>query len=127
MTPDENAARTAALDMSPEEFREAGHLLVERIAAFLSTLPGRAVSPNESPATVRRLLGGPLPARGEPAARLLDEAAELLFAHSLFNGHPRFWAYITSSAAPIGALADLLAGAVNPNVGGWDLSPIATE
>lgn len=43
-------------------------------------------------------------------------AADLLFDHSLFNGHPRFWGYITSSAAPIGALADLLAAAVNPNV-----------
>jgi glutamate/tyrosine decarboxylase-like PLP-dependent enzyme len=51
----------------------------------------------------------------------------LLFDHSLFNGHPRFWGYITSSAAPIGALADLLASAVNANVGAWVLSPMATE
>ena len=35
--------------------------------------------------------------------------------------------YITSSAAPLGALADLLAAAVNPNVGGWALAPVATE
>ena len=45
---------------------------------------------------------------------LLDEAARLLFEHSLFNGHPRFFGYITSSPAPIGALGDLLAAAVNP-------------
>src|SRR5258706_3503771 len=119
--------RASVLEMSPEEFREAGQRLVERIAGFLATLPERPVSPNEPPGAIRRLLGGPLPTTGEPAARLLDEAADLLFSHSLFNGHPRFWAYITSSAAPIGALADLLAGAVNPNLGGWDLSPIATE
>ena len=37
----------------------------------------------------------------------------LLFDHSLFNGHPRFYGYITSSAAPIGMLAELLAAAVN--------------
>jgi glutamate/tyrosine decarboxylase-like PLP-dependent enzyme len=43
------------------------------------------------------------------------------------NGHPRFWGYITSSAAPIGALGDMLAAAVNPNVGAWDLSPVASE
>jgi glutamate/tyrosine decarboxylase-like PLP-dependent enzyme len=55
------------------------------------------------------------------------EAAELLIAHSLFNGHPRFFGYITSSATPIGALADLLASAVNCNVGAWKLSPAATE
>ncbi len=38
-----------------------------------------------------------------------------------------FLGYITSSAAPIGALADLLAAAVNPNVGAWQLSPLASE
>ena len=46
--------------------------------------------------------------------------------HSLLNGHPKFLGYITSSAAPIGALADLLAAAVNPNVGANILSPMAT-
>jgi aromatic-L-amino-acid decarboxylase len=35
--------------------------------------------------------------------------------------------YITSSAAPIGALGDLLASTVNPNVGNWTISPMATE
>jgi glutamate/tyrosine decarboxylase-like PLP-dependent enzyme len=65
--------------------------------------------------------------RGANAEGLLDEAAQLLIEHSLFNGHARFWGYITSSAAPIGALADLLAAAVNPNVGAFGLAPIATE
>jgi glutamate/tyrosine decarboxylase-like PLP-dependent enzyme len=50
-----------------------------------------------------------------------------LFAHSLFNGHPRFFGYITSSPAPIGMLGDLLASAINPNVGAWKLSPAASE
>ena len=57
----------------------------------------------------------------------LQNAADLLFEHSLFNGHPRFYGYITSSAAPIGMLAELLAAAVNANVGAWKLSPMATE
>jgi glutamate/tyrosine decarboxylase-like PLP-dependent enzyme len=67
------------------------------------------------------------PSKGESPQKLLEESAKLLFDHSLFNGHPRFWGYITSSAAPIGALADMLASAVNPNVGGWVLSPVASE
>ena len=49
------------------------------------------------------------------------------FEHSLFNGHPRFFGYITSSPAPIGALGDLLAGAINRNTGPFTLSPLATE
>jgi glutamate/tyrosine decarboxylase-like PLP-dependent enzyme len=43
------------------------------------------------------------------------------------TGHPRFLGYIVGAPAPIGALADLLASAVNPNVGGWHLSPMASE
>src|SRR5262249_34513333 len=60
-------------------------------------------------------------------ASITTEAADLLSTHSLFNGHPRFFGYITSSAAPIGALADLIASVINCNVGAWKLAPAATE
>ncbi len=110
--------RIAPLEMSPSEFRKVGYQLVERIAEFLCTLPDRPVTPNESPRVIREVLGsGSLPEQGDEARNLLEEAADLLFDHSTFNGHPRFMAVITSSAAPIGALGDLLAAAVNPNVG----------
>ena len=118
----------AALDMSAEEFRAAGHRLVDRLAEFYESLRARPVTRGESPEVIRGLVGrGPLPARGTPAEALLAEVVPLLCDHSLHNGHPRFLGYITSSAAPLGALADLLAAAVNPNVGKWDLAPVATE
>jgi glutamate/tyrosine decarboxylase-like PLP-dependent enzyme len=121
--------RIAPLEMSGDEFRALGHRLIDRAADFLDSLPQRPVTPGEPPSVVREALGAdrPLPEHGADPARLLDETADLLFDHSLFNGHPRFWGYITSSAAPIGALADLLAAAVNPNVGAWFLSPMASE
>jgi glutamate/tyrosine decarboxylase-like PLP-dependent enzyme len=62
----------------------------------------------------------------DPAA-LLEQSTRLLFEHSLFNAHPRFFGYITASPAPIGILGDLLAAALNPNCGAWALSPAATE
>src|SRR5262249_28125742 len=64
---------------------------------------------------------------GSSPSELFEESASLLFDHSLLNGHPRFWGYITSSAAPIGILADMLAAAVNPNVGAAILAPMAGE
>src|SRR2546428_6378775 len=120
--------RIAPLEMTPSEFRKVGRQLVERVAEFLCTLPNRPVVPNESPRVIREALGtGSLPEQGSEAKDLLEEAANLLFAHSTFNGHPRFWGVITSSAAPIGALGDLLAAAVNPNMGGWIGGPMANE
>ncbi len=119
--------REAALEIDPAEFRRLGHRLVDRIAAFLEELPELPVTRDEAPASVAQRVEGSLPETGDDPGALLDEAADLLLGHSLFNGHPRFGGYITSSAAPIGALADLLASTVNPNVGGWRLSPMATE
>jgi len=121
--------RRAGLEMAPEEFRALGRELVDRIADFLASLPQRPVTAGRSPEAIQAALGSRdgLPEQGAEPADLLRQAADLLFDHSLFNGHPRFWGYITSSAAPIGILAELLAAAVNPNVGAWTLSPMASE
>ena len=102
--------------------------MIDRIADFLSDLPKGKVTPGESPSEVRRLLGsGGLPAHGTAPGDLLKETTSNLFNHSLFNGHPRFFGYITSSPAPIGALGDLLAASVNQNVGLFSLAPLAHE
>jgi aromatic-L-amino-acid/L-tryptophan decarboxylase len=121
--------RDAPLAIDPAAFRTVGHRLVDTLADFLDSLPRRPVTRNESPSEVRAALGlgGGLPDAGTDPAVLLEETASLLFDHSLFNGHPRFFGYITSSPAPIGILAEFLAAAVNPNVGAWMLSPAATE
>lgn len=119
----------APLDLDGAGFRDIGHKLVDQIADFLDALPLGPVTAAESPETVRGLIDstGGIPESGADAGSLLHDAADLLFHHSLHNGHPRFFGYITSSAAPVGALADLLASAVNPNVGAWKLAPVATE
>ncbi|MEP6688391.1 MAG: aminotransferase class V-fold PLP-dependent enzyme [Gemmatimonadales bacterium] len=120
--------RLVPLELPPDEFRRLGHELVDRLAEFFGGIRDRPLTTGETPAEIRDLLGrGSLPTGGTSAATLLPETTRLLFEHSLFNAHPRFMGYITSSAAPLGALADLLAATVNPNVGGWELSPMASE
>jgi aromatic-L-amino-acid decarboxylase len=121
--------RKAALDITPEAFRELGHSLVDRIAEHMARMPAGLVKPDEPAATVRKVLDAErsLPESGAEPEELLAKAANLLFEHSLFNGHPRFLGYITSSASPIGVLGDLLASAVNANCGSWTLAPMATE
>src|SRR5271156_1014867 len=111
--------RISPAAISSEEFRRAGHRLVDRIADFLDLLPASPITRGELPSAIREAMDAarPLPREGAPTTDLLDRAATLLFDHSLFNGHPRFWGYVTSSPAPIGALGELLAAAGNPHVG----------
>src|SRR5438093_499130 len=114
--------------MEPDQFRRMGHELIDRIADFLGSIDRIRLTPGETPAQVRALMGrSRLPEHGADPEPVLREVTELLLQHSLFNGHPRFMGYISSSAAPVGALADLLAATINPNVGGWELSPVASE
>ena len=121
-------SRRSALDMPADEFRSLGHALVDQIAAFYESFGTRELTREAGPEDIRELLGtNELPEQGTDAGKLLAEIAPLLFDHSLHNGHPKFLGYITSSGAPLGALADLLAAAVNANVGKWDLSPVASE
>jgi glutamate/tyrosine decarboxylase-like PLP-dependent enzyme len=115
--------------MDADRFRALGHDLVDRIAGFLHELEEGPVTTGASPLEIRELLQAEasMPRGGTDPGELLAETSEHLFRHSLHNGHPRFMGYITSSAAPIGMLGDLLAAAVNPNVGAWVLSPVASE
>ncbi|MBC7789880.1 MAG: aminotransferase class V-fold PLP-dependent enzyme [Anaerolineae bacterium] len=116
-------------DIPAETFRQMGYELVDQLADFLAKLRDKPVAPADTPRSIRTLIEGDLalPLEGADPGAILAEATRLMLSHSTLNGHPRFFGYITSSAAPLGALADLLAAAVNPNVGAWALSPVATE
>ena len=123
------ARRTTPLTMPPDDFRALGHELVDLVADRLARVANGPVSPHRSPSELRAALdaGRGLPETSADASRVVLDSARLLFDHSLFNGHPRFFGYITSSPSPIGMFGDFLAAALNQNVGAWNLSPMATE
>ncbi|MEM8508633.1 MAG: pyridoxal-dependent decarboxylase [Bacteroidota bacterium] len=116
------------LEIKKAEFIEIGHTLVNEIAEFIEHIEDIPITSGKSPKQLEEILGNqPLPQYGLPAKEVLFRGLNLLKHHSLFNGHPKFMGYITSSAAPISAFADFIASALNLNVGAQILSPIATE
>jgi len=121
--------RRTPLSMDGPTFRALGHHLVDQLADALDAVQHGPLTRDQSPSAVREALNtlAPLPRAGADPSPLLTNATRLLFEHSLFNGHPRFFGYITASPAPIGILGDFIAAAVNANVGAWMLSPAATE
>lgn len=120
--------RENSIEIKKTEFQKIGYQLIDTIADFFDEISEKPVSTTKSPKELQKILGNlPLPENGLPAESLIASTSKLLFDHSLFNGHPKFFGFITSSGAPIGVLADLLASSVNANVGGQILSPMATE
>jgi aromatic-L-amino-acid/L-tryptophan decarboxylase len=119
--------RNAPIQIDRDEFRAIGHALVDTLADFLADVGTLPVARAQEPADIKQHLPEALPRDGTDAGKLLQETARLLIDRSTFTSHPQFFGYINGSVAPIGALADLLASSINPNVGGWNLSPVATE
>jgi glutamate/tyrosine decarboxylase-like PLP-dependent enzyme len=119
--------RKSPINIHKDEFKEIGYQLIDFVGNFIDTIEKGTVTTGETPKQIQKLLGSvSLPEKGNSVSELLLRTFELLTNHSLFNGHPKFLGYITSSPAPIGALADLLASIINPNVGANILSPVAT-
>jgi len=114
-----------AFDWGTEEWEKAGRRALDLAITVSTGWEGRAPAPIASPEEVRRRFQEPLPLTGVPfeeVAERLEAAAEL----STYIGHPRWLAYITSSPAPVGVLADLVVSAVNPNLGLWRGGPAGT-
>lgn len=119
--------RESPIEITKDEFKKIGYQLIETISHFIDTIDEKPVTTGETPKQIQTILGnGSLPEHGTSVSELFSKTSDLLLNHSLLNGHPKFFGYITSSPAPVGALADLLAAAVNPNVGANILSPMAT-
>lgn len=126
---DSPLSRLQKMDLDPELFRQLGYTLVDQIAALFEEMPARPVTTREDLTAIQQMVEDLAkdPENGQDPKELLEKTTGVLLEHSLYNGHPKFWGYITSSPAPLGVLGDLLASAINPNVGACVLSPVATE
>jgi glutamate/tyrosine decarboxylase-like PLP-dependent enzyme len=121
------ASGPSPIEDDVEDFRLVGHALVDALADHMDSLRECPVTRGDDPKQIWANLGdGSLPEQGVSLEELFQRTTMLLTQNSLFNGHPRFWGYITASPSPVGILADFLASAMNPNCGGWALSPIAS-
>jgi glutamate/tyrosine decarboxylase-like PLP-dependent enzyme len=122
----EAPAPVGDLDWPPERARRLGARLLDLYAGYLATLPDGPTTPRVSTGGVREAVALDVP--DEP---LGDDALvahlQTILDHSLRTGSGGFLAYVSGGGTVPGALADLLASGLNPNAGGWVLSPAATE
>ena len=79
------------------------------------------------PPQVKQALESPLPAAPQDTRAVCDEIRRLILPYATGNGHPRFFGWVHGSGTAGGVLAELLAAAMNSNLGGRDHGPVYVE
>ena len=92
--------------MDPQEYRSAGHQVVDLLADYLSGIEHRPLFPNVEPRALYELFDEPLPQDPEPPGQVLDEVTTKLFPNSTHVGHPEMPYVRTASTPPIGRLSN---------------------
>ncbi len=115
------------LAWGPDRARAFTDRLVGVYEELLRRLPELPVTRGEPSTVVRDALAIDVPEEPMDEDELLAHVRGIVFDHAFYPGHPRFMAYVSGAGTVPGAAADLLAAGVNMNVGGWLLSPAATE
>jgi len=121
------AADEASLDPADwGEFRALCHEMLDEALAHLETARARPVW-RPVPEAVKAALAEPLPHKPQGAAQVCADFRRLVLPYGTGNTHPRFFGWVHGSGTPGGMLAELLAGAMNANLGGRDHGPVYVE
>lgn len=114
-------------DLPTPAFKALGHDVIDLLADYYADLETAPAFPGCRPADVAALFTAPPPETGEPVNAILADWRDRIVPNSSRQGSPRWFGFVNGSGSQIGALADAMASAINPNCGGWRASPAATE
>jgi aromatic-L-amino-acid decarboxylase len=115
------------MDMPPEEFRRAGHQVVDWIVDYLAGVGEYPVLPNVQPGQIADALPAHAPECGEPMESILEDFRGIIVPGVTHWNHPRFFAYFGISGSGPGILGEMLSAALNVNGMLWRTSPSLTE
>jgi L-2,4-diaminobutyrate decarboxylase len=114
---------------SPENFRSAGHTLIDLLAEYLAgNLQGQgAVLDWEAPAAAMQHWRAALPLQSNmTSAQLLQAIERDILSASLHIHHPRNLGHQVATPLPIAALCDLVAALTNQAMAVYETGPSAT-
>jgi aromatic-L-amino-acid/L-tryptophan decarboxylase len=103
-----------------DQFRSAGHALIDWLADQLQHLPQGPVFRPMTTTERAAIADMPLPESPVAWEELLRICRDELAAHPMGNGHPRFFGWVNSPPSPAGILGALAAAAINPSCAGGD-------
>lgn len=112
--------------MDYNEFRKAGHYLIDYIADYLQNVNDKPLFIDAAPSFLNQLFEEPIPTDPKSLASIQKILEEKLIPYCTHVNHPGYMGLITPSPNPAGILGDLLATALNQNLGAYSIGPSAT-
>lgn len=109
-----------------ERFRLAAHRALDDALDYLQDVRERPVW-QPVPEAIKEALRAPMPHDGAPFEEVYGQFTREILPYATGNIHPRFWGWVNGAGTPGGAIADLLAAIMNPNVGGRDHGAVYVE
>jgi len=113
--------------MTPDEFRVAGHRLVDWIAEYVETIEQRPVTPGVQPGDLMAQLPDHPPSGPEPFDAVLADVDRIVVPGIVHWQHPSFFAYFPANSSYATILAELLSAGLGVNGMSWVTSPACTE
>lgn len=107
-------------------FREQSHQILDQTLDYLQDVRDRATW-TAVPKEVRDRLQSPFPIEASDFGEVYREFARDILPYNSGNIHPRFFGWVQGTGTPAGAIAELLAAAMNSNCGGRDHGAIYVE
>jgi aromatic-L-amino-acid decarboxylase len=99
------------------EFRQAGHYLIDYISDYLEKVSDKPLFADVAPSFLNELFDEPVPNNPQSLDSIQKILEEKLVPYCTHVNHPGYMGLITPSPNPAGILGDLLAAALNQNLG----------
>ncbi len=119
--------RMPKLDPTSDEFREAGHKLIDWIGDYLDGVDRYDVLSRVQPGDIAKKFAAEPSQTGRPYDAILADVESKVMPGMTHWNHPAFFAYFAITGSQAGILAELLTAALNANGMIWRTSPSLTE
>jgi aromatic-L-amino-acid decarboxylase len=113
--------------MTPEQFRQHGHEVVDWIADYWERIESFPVRSQVSPGEVRAALPPAAPERGEPVSAVLADLERIVLPGTTHWQHPGFFGYFPANTSGPSVLGDLVSAGLGVQGMSWVTGPAATE
>ncbi|MCW2536056.1 MAG: hypothetical protein JWQ26_1755 [Modestobacter sp.] len=113
--------------MTPDQFRQHGHEVVDWIADYWARVGSLPVRSQVSPGDVRAALPPQAPEQGEPFSAVLADLDRVVLPGVTHWQHPGFFGYFPANTSGPSVLGDLVSAGLGVQGMSWVTSPAATE